>query len=424
MKGILLRKEFLVIKDKLNAIVTEVSGDGNIGHKDLFMTKGIETTAGSNVLKGFRPQYSSTVVERLEKAGYKTKAKLNCDAWAHGSSGENSDFGPTLNPWDKERTAGGSCSGSGAAIISGYCQYATGTDTGGSIRLPASFTNITALKPTYGALSRYGVIAMASSLDCPGLFARSVKEIEQLFKSSSGMDQNDATSQSDKRHLQICKTSLSDLKIGVPGEYFGDGLDEEIKQKVMEAIELLKKQGATIKKVSLPYTKYGIAVYYLIQTTEVASNLARYDGIRYGKDRSYFGEEAKRRIILGTFSSSAGYTEKYYEKAAKVRTLLIEDFKKVFNEVDVLIAPVSPTLPFKLGEKSNDPLQMYLSDVLTVNMNLAGIPSLALPCGFSKNNLPIGMQIIGPRWSEKLLFQIGEQYQKLTDWHTRRPDGK
>ena len=417
--------------------MTEVDSNGTVGQKDLFLTKGIRSTAGSNVLREYVPQYSSSIVNLLEKAGIKTKYKLNCDAWAHGSSGENSDFGSVKNPWNPEFTPGGSSSGSAVAVAAGLVDFATGTDTGGSIRLPASFCNVVGLKSTYGALSRYGIVAMASSVDSPGFFGRTVEEVKKLFEIASKIDVKDATSRSQKREVSSrgagscfagqtsSQKNLQNMSIGIPEEYFDKGIDPAVKKAVMEAVEVFKKNGFEIKQISLPNSQYGIAVYYLVQTTEVASNLGRYDGIRYGNDRSSFGAEAKRRIMLGTFASSAGYSAKFFEKAAKVRTLIIQDFEKAFNPsvdgVDLILGPVSPTPPFKLGEKANDPLKMYLSDILTVPVNLAGLPALALPCGFSENNLPIGMQLIGPRWSEEKLFEVGEKYQELTEWHKRRP---
>jgi len=372
----------------------------------------------------------SRCIPYLEKAGYKTKYKLNCDAWAHGSSGENSDFWVTKNPWNVEYTPGGSSSGSAAAVAAGLVDFATGTDTGGSIRLPASFCNVVGLKSTYGALSRYGIVAMSSSLDSPGFLGRTVKDVRKLFEIVSKADVKDATSQNKKRKREIGeigerKGDMGAGKIiGIPEEYFDKGIDTEVKKAVTEAVEVFRKNGFKIKEINLPNSKYGIASYFLVQTTEVASNLGRYDGIRYGFGRENFGAEAKRRIMLGTFASSAGFSAKFFEKAARVRTLIIKDFEKAFEKVDVLLGPVSPTTPFKLGEKANDPLQMYLSDILTVSVNLAGIPALALPCGFSKNNLPIGMQLIGPRWGEDLLFDVGEIYQGKTDWHRRKPMAK
>jgi aspartyl-tRNA(Asn)/glutamyl-tRNA(Gln) amidotransferase subunit A len=403
--------------DKYNAVLTEVDAKGNLGHKDLFMTKGIETTAGSKVLQGYIAQYTSTVATLLETAGYKTKYKLNQDAWGHGSSGENSDFGPTLNPWDEKRVAGGSSSGSAVAVAIGDVDIATGTDTCGSIRMPSSFTNVCGIKPTYGALSRFGVIAFASSLDCPGLFARDVASLRKAFSAVSKEDAKDATSQS------IARNSVRSSKVKTLGflkDFLKAGVDVEIKKALLNARDQFTKLGFKIVDISLPHAMYGIAVYYIIAPTETSSNLGRYDGIRYGNTRAFFGSEAKRRIMLGTFASSKGYADKYYEKAARVRTLIIEDFNKSFKNVDAIISPVSPTPAFLIGEKVNDPLKMYLSDIFMAPVSLSGLPSLALPCGFTKTNLPIGMQIIGPRWQENLLFDLGEKYQKVTDWHTKR----
>lgn len=404
--------------DKFNAVLTEVDPKGNLGVKDLFCTEGIETTAGSAVLSGYKPQYSATLIEKLEKIGFKVKNKLNQDAWGHGSSGENSDFGPTKNPWDLTRVPGGSSSGSGVEVAIGNCEIATGTDTCGSIRMPANFTNICGIKPTYGALSRYGVIAFSSSLDCPGLFARSVAKLKTVFGQITGFDPKDPTSQSPARNKSVVKKVKT---IGLPEEFFSQGLNPEIKNLVKSAADLLAQKGYSIKTVSLPHSAYGIAAYYLIAPTETCSNLGRYDGIRYGQDRSYFGSEAKRRIMLGAFASSAGYSAKYYAKAAKIRTLIIQDFDRAFKEVDVILAPVSPTPPFKIGAKSDNPLEMYLSDIYAAPASLAGLPSLAIPCGFTKGKLPVGMQLIGPRWSEPALFELGEHYQKNTNWHLQKP---
>lgn len=404
--------------DKHNAILTIGEQSGTVGHKDLYMTKGLETTAGSKVLEGYAPQYSATIVKQFEALGYKPKFKLNEDPWGHGSSGENSAFGPTKNPWDTSRVPGGSSSGSAAVVASGEVEIATGTDTCGSVRLPSSFTGICGLKPTYGALSRFGVIAFASSLDCPGLFAKSVKKIRQFFAKLTQPDIHDATSQSKSRNKNP-KPKINTL--GLPREYFDKGLDSQIKSLILAAAKKLEKSGFQIKSISLPHTKFALAAYYNIAPTETASNLGRYDGLRFGQDRDHFGPEAKRRIIFGTFASSAGYSDKYYEQAAKVRTLVIEDFKKAYKQVDAIIAPVSPIPPFKIGEKVDDPLQMYLVDLYAAAASLSGLPSLVVPCGFTKDKLPTGMQLIGPRWSESSLFALGEHYQTLTNWHKQKP---
>jgi len=404
--------------DKYNAVLTEVNPQGNLGVKDLFCTQDIETTAGSAVLSGYKPQYSSTVIKKLTEKGYKIKNKLNQDAWGHGSSGENSDFGATKNPWDLTRVAGGSSSGSAVAVATGDVEIATGTDTCGSIRMPSNFTNICGIKPTYGALSRYGVIAFASSLDCPGLFARNVRQLRRVYHQVAGADPFDPTSQSPARNKPIVKKIKT---IGLPKEFFAQGLNPEIKKLIKAAAQLLKEKGYGIKTVSLPHSSYGIAAYYLIAPTETCSNLSRYDGVRYGQDRSYFGPEAKRRIMLGSFAASAGYSARYYAKAAKVRTMIVNDFVKVFQQVEVILAPVAPMPAFKLGEKTANPLAMYLADIYAAPASLSGLPSLALPCGFTQGKLPVGMQLIGPRWSEPVLFELGELYQKITNWHLQSP---
>lgn len=404
--------------DKYNAVLTEVNPRGNLGVKDLFCTQGVETTAGAAVLSGYKPQYSATVIRELEKSGYTVKNKLNQDAWGHGSSGENSDFGPTKNPWDLSRVAGGSSSGSGAAVATGGVEIATGTDTCGSIRMPSNYCNVCGLKPTYGAISRYGVIAFASSLDCPGFFARSVAKLKSVFNQVVRVDPNDPTSQSPARNKSIPKKIKT---IGLPKEFFADGLDPEVKDLIQAAAQRLEAEGYSVKSVSLPHSAYGIAAYYLIAPTETCSNLGRFDGVRFGLDRTYFGPEAKRRIMLGAFASSAGYAAKYYAKAAQIRTLIIEDFQLAFEQVEAVLGPVAPMPPFKLGEKTADPLQMYLADVYVAPASLAGLPSLAIPCGFTRSKLPVGLQLIGPRWSETALFELGERYQQLTDWHKRSP---
>ena len=404
-------------QDNLGAILTKVDPKGTVGHKDLFCTKGVETSAGSNVLSGYIPQYSATLVNQFEEIGLKTKYKLNQDAWGHGSSGENSDFFPTQNPWDKKRVAGGSSSGSGAAVAAGEVDISTGTDTCGSIRMPSAYCNLTGLKPTYGALSRYGVIAFASSLDCPGIMTTSAEKLKKTFKSVTKKDSLDATSQSSIRDNVETKTIKT---IGIPKEFLSEGIDKEIKEITLKASKDLEKAGFKVKYVSLPHAELAIAAYYIIAPVEASSNLARYDGVRYGNDRTHFGPEAKRRIMLGTFASSAGYADKYYEQAAKVRTLIINDFKKAFESVDAILAPVSPTVPFLLGEKVDDPLKLYLMDIYTAPASLAGVPSLSLPCGFSQE-LPVGMQLIAPRWNDLKLLELAEKYQELTDWHKKKP---
>lgn len=387
-----------------------------IAMKDMYLTKGIRTTAGSRVLEDYVPVYSSTVFEKLEKAGAILVGKTNCDAWAHGASGENSDFGPTLNPWDKTRVPGGSSSGSAVSVATNTSFFAMGTDTGGSIRQPAGFCNVVGLKPTYGAVSRYGVVAMASSLDSMGHFAHTVEDTEKVFNITMGEDGKDATVKNSN-----LKVISSKLKIGLPKEYFTEGLDLEVKEKVMQAAKAFEKMGHSVSEVSLPYTKYAISVYYIVMPAEVGSNLGRYDGIRYGNDRSTFGAEARRRIMLGTYTLSSGYYDAYYLKAMKVRTLICKDFDTAFKKVDALITPSSPTPPFKIGEKVNNPLEMYLSDIYTVSANLAGICGLTLPSGFTKTGLPVGTQLLGPRFGENILFKLGKDFQNQTDYHTKLP---
>lgn len=380
-----------------------------VAYKDIFLTKGIKTTASSKVLESYIPEYSATSVDRIENAGAIPIGKLNCDAWAHGSSGENSDFGATKNPWNKEYTPGGSSSGSGAALAANMCLVTTGTDTCGSIRLPANYTYNVALKPTYGAVSRYGVIAMASSLDTVGPIGRTVEDVETVFnviKGTDGFDSNVVDP-----NWQKPKTKL---KIGFSMEFLPAGIDNEVKKTLESAVKTFTEMGIEYEEVDLPSTKYAIDVYYIVQPAEVSSNLGRFDGIRYGLGRNTFGDEAKRRIMLGTYVLSAGYYDAYYIKAQKVRSKIISEIDSVFQNVDAIIAPVAPTPPFKLGEKVSDPLQMYLTDIYAATANLCGIPSLAIPSGFSKDGLPLGFQLMGPRFSEDILFELGKKYQSAT----------
>lgn len=394
-----------------------------IALKDMFVTKGIKTTAASKVLENYTPSYDGTVVKRLKDAGAIILGKLNHDAWAHGSSGENSDFGPAKNPWNTQYTPGGSSSGSGVSVAAGLTPVSTGTDTGGSIRLPASFTNTVGLKPTYGRVSRSGIIAMSSSLDSIGHFTKTVSDSARMLQVTAGQDFHDGTlSPTEVPDFQKNITKrIKGMKIGVPKEFVTEGLQPEVKTVFEKAVKDFEALGAEIVEVSLPHTEYGIAIYYILQTAEVSSNLARFDGIRYGNPRSAFGDEAKRRIMLGTYVLSAGYYDAYYKKAMQIRTLVMQDYAKAFEKVDALIAPVSPTLPWKLGEKVNDPLAMYLSDALTVTINIAGIPGLSVPAGFS-NGLPVGIQILGPHFSEEKLFQIGQAYEEATSYWKETPN--
>lgn len=392
-----------------------------LGLKDNYLTNGIRTTAASKVLEDYIPVYDATAVSRLKDANAVFIGKTNHDAWAHGGSGENSDFGNTLNPYDQKRVPGGSSSGSAAALAADMCIAATGTDTGGSIRQPASFCNLVGLKPTYGRVSRYGIVAMASSLDTVGHLTKTVYDNALILNTTAGLDKMDATTSPEAvvNYTAGIESGVRGLKIGLPKEYFA-GLNPEIKKVIMAATRKLESLGAQIVDISLPHTEYGVATYYIIQPSEVSSNLARYDGIRYGNPRADFGSEAKRRIILGTYTLSSGYYDAYYLKAMKVRRLIREDFIKALEKVDCIIAPVSPTLPFKLGEKTQDPLQMYLADVYTVNINLAGVPALAVPAGFI-DGLPVGMQIIGPDFTEKQLYRVGYAYEQETKWYEQKP---
>lgn len=393
-----------------------------IALKDIFLTKGIRTTAGSKVLDNYIPQYDSTVVKKLKDAGAVIVGKTNLDAWAHGSSGENSDFGPTKNPYNKDYVPGGSSSGSAVAVSSSMCLAATGTDTGGSIRLPASFTNVVGLKPTYGRVSRYGIIAMSSSQDSIGHFTKTVEDCALILNITAGKDDFDATTplaEIPDYTFQLNK-GINGLKIGVPKEYVGKGLDASVKKALEQSLRIFEKLGAEIAEISLPHSEYANACYYIIQSAEVSSNLSRYDGIRFANDRLYFGDEAKRRIMLGTFTLSHGYYDAYYKKAMRVRTLIKKDFEEAFKKVAVIISPISPTPPWKLGEKVNDPLKMYLSDIFAVAVNLSGNPGLAVPAGFI-DKLPTGIQIIGPHFSEDLLFRVGYAYEQNTEWYKKNP---
>jgi aspartyl-tRNA(Asn)/glutamyl-tRNA(Gln) amidotransferase subunit A len=403
--------------------------------KDLFVTRGMETTAGSKILEGWVPPYDGTAVERLHRAGAILLGKLNMDEFAMGSSNENSAYGPVKNPWDPARVPGGSSGGSAAAVAAGLCAATLGTDTGGSIRQPAALCGVSGLKPTYGRVSRYGVVAFASSLDQVGPLGRSALDCALVLEAIAGHDPRDATSLPVEvpRYRDAVAGSAKGLRIGVPDEWFGK-CDAAIAQPVGAAIDALVKEGATRVKIALPHTDYGIAAYYLVATAEASSNLARYDGIRYGlrvpaenlnamyaKSRAAgFGAEVKRRIMLGTYALRSGYYDAYYLRAQKVRTLIKRDFEQAFANCDVIATPTSPTVAFKLGEKTADPLSMYLADVFTIPCNLAGLPGMSIPCGFS-DGLPVGLQLLGPALGEPALFRAAGAYQRLTDWHTRVP---
>jgi len=412
-----------------------------LGIKDIFCTKGVETTCASKILRGFVPPYESTVTARLAGAGAVSLGKLNMDEFAMGSSNENSAVGTVKNPWSLAHVPGGSSGGSAAAVAASLCVGATGTDTGGSIRQPAALCGVVGIKPTYGRVSRYGVIAFASSLDHPGPFARTVEDTATLLEVMSGLDPLDATSVPQPvgayaKAARAGREGLNGVRVGVPAEYFAAGMDPEIEAAVRAAHDELARAGAKLVPVSLPHTKYAIATYYLVCTAEASSNLARYDGVKYGArtadpkslEELYsrtrgegFGREPKRRIMLGTYVLRSGYYEAYYGKALRARRKIADDFTAAFSQCDVLVTATSPVPAFKFGERMGDPLQMYLADVLTVAPNLAGIPALALPCGFTKAGLPIGLQVMGPPLGEEACFRVAGAYESRTQWHERRP---
>lgn len=391
--------------------------------KDIIVTQNIPTTAGSKILQDFLSPYDATVIRKLKERNVSVIGKTNLDEFAMGSSGENSAYGVTRNPWDVTKIPGGSSSGSAAAVAASCCVFSLGTDTGGSIREPASLCGVVGLKPSYGRVSRYGSIALASSLDQIGPFTKCVDDARLVLDWISGDDGFDANCINSKFELANYKKieSVKGLKIGVPKEYFSEGLDKEVKEVIHKSIGLFEKLGAEIIEVSLPHTEYAIAVYYVVLCSEVSSNLARFDGIRFGHLRDKFGEEAKRRIMLGSFALSSGYFDDYFIKASKVRTLIKQDFEKVFQDCDVVMGPVSPTVAWNLGEKVSDPLKMYLSDVYTVPASLAGIPGVSIPCGFV-GNLPVGLQILGPFMREDLILDIAKIYENNTEWHLRKAE--
>lgn len=392
--------------------------------KDSYVTKGIRTTAASNVLKTYIPQYNASVYDKLLTAGAILVGKMNMDAWGHGGSSENTDFGPVKNPWDTTRVAGGSGGGPAVAVASRMAVFAIGEDTGGSIRNPAAWTNTTGLKVTYGRVSRYGCIAYASSFDTVGPVAKTVADCAVVLEIIAGKDERDGTSSPKEvpPYREELEKDTKGIVIGLPKECFGEGLDREIKERIQEAGKQFEKLGMKIKDVSMPLFHYGIPVYYLIAPSETSSNLARYDGIRYGMGRENFSKETMRRIMIGTYALSAGYYDAYYKKAQAARTLFKKEYEKVLSECDIILMPVNPTPPTKIGELINDPLQNLLADIYTTSQNPVGVPSLAIPCGFTKTNLPIGMQLIGSMFTESLLFRIGHAYQHVTNWHKEKPN--
>ena len=409
-----------------------------LGLKDILCTKGIRTTCGSKILENYIPFYDGTVVKKMRERNAVFLGKLNMDEFAMGSSTENSGFQITRNPWNLDRIPGGSSGGSAAAVAADECIAALGTDTGGSIRQPAFCCGVVGLKPTYGRVSRYGLVAFASSLDQIGPITKDVKDCAILMNAISGYDSYDSTSVNIEvpDYKQSLIKGVKGIRIGIPKEYFIEGIDPDVEKAIKQSIDLFRKWGAEVKRISLPHSEYAVAVYYIIATAEASSNLARYDGVKYGfRSKGYrdlmemytqtrakgFGKEVKRRIILGTYVLSAGYYEAYYRKASQVRTLMRKDFEEAFREVDVVMAPTAPTPAFRIGEKVEDPLQMYLSDIFTIPVNLAGIPGLSIPCGFSHENLPIGLQIMGKHFDEGMLLRVAYTFEQNTDFHLKKP---
>jgi aspartyl-tRNA(Asn)/glutamyl-tRNA(Gln) amidotransferase subunit A len=423
--------------------VLNLRADGFLGGlpvtiKDNICTEGLNTECCSRILSNFRPPYDAAVINKLKASGANIfPLKANMDEFAFGSSTENSCFGPTHNPWNLACVPGGSSGGSAAAVASDEAVWALGSDTGGSIRQPASFCGVVGLKPTYGRVSRFGLIAFASSLDQIGPITKDVEDAAILARIISGYDLGDSTSvnQIVPDYTDSLGKDIKGVKIGIPKEYFIEGMDTEVKRIIEEAINKLRSLGAVSSQVTLPHTQYAVPVYYIVATAEASSNLARFDGVQYGyraksdnliemykKTRAQgFGEEAKRRIILGTFALSHGYYDAYYLRALKVRTLIKNDFDKVFNDFDCIVAPTSPTPAFGIGEKAADPLQMYLSDIYTISVNLAGIPAISIPCGFTKDGLPVGLQIMAKPFNEEMLFRLAHAFEQNTEWHKIKP---
>ncbi|HXG30456.1 MAG TPA: Asp-tRNA(Asn)/Glu-tRNA(Gln) amidotransferase subunit GatA [Thermodesulfobacteriota bacterium] len=409
-----------------------------IGLKDIFVMKGVRTTCGSKILEDFIPPYDATVTLRLKNAGAIIVGKNNMDEFAMGSSTENSYFGPTRNPWDLERVPGGSSGGSAASVSASLCFASIGTDTGGSIRQPAALCGIVGLKPTYGRVSRFGMIAFASSLDQGGPLAKTVEDAALVLNAVAGGDPRDSTSVDVPvpDYTKRIKDGVKGVRIGVPKEYFIEGIDAEVEEGVKRAIALVEDLGGVVEEISLPHTRYAVSAYYIIAPSEASSNLARYDGVRYGfrssdvgslrdmysKTRAEgFGNEVKRRIMIGTYALSAGYYDAYYLKAQRVRTLIKRDFEEAFKKVDVIMTPTSPEPAFKIGEKTDDPLKMYLSDIFTIPCNLAGLPGISIPCGFTSSGLPIGVQILGKPFDEETLLRVANAYELHTNWREKRP---
>lgn len=409
-----------------------------MGVKDLFVMKDAPSTCGSRMLENYYSPFNATVAGRLLESGAVIVGKNNMDEFAMGSSNETSYFGPVKNPWDLDRVPGGSSGGSAAAASAGLCLGAVGTDTGGSIRQPGALCGVVGMKPTYGRASRYGMIAFASSLDQAGPLTRTVEDSAIILNTICGHDPNDSTSVKMEvpDFTKDLAKGIEGMKVGVPEEYFIDGMDPDVESAVRKALDVVESCGAELVEISLPHTEYAILAYYIIAPSEASSNLARYDGVRYGyrspnagsvrdlyfKTRSEgFGDEVKRRIMLGTYALSSGYYDAYYLKAQRVRTLIREDFSKAFEKVDVIMAPTTPETAFKIGDKTDDPVRMYLSDILTIPCNIAGIPGISLPCGFSSEGLPIGLQILGKAFDEESILRAAHTYERNTEWHLQRP---
>jgi aspartyl-tRNA(Asn)/glutamyl-tRNA(Gln) amidotransferase subunit A len=408
--------------------------------KDVICTRGVETTCGSKILQNFIPPYNATVIERLEHQGAVVLGKTNMDEFAMGSSTENSGFKITHNPWDMERVPGGSSGGSAAAVAADMCLGALGSDTGGSIRQPASYCSTVGLKPTYGRVSRYGLVAFASSLDQIGPLTKNVADCAVMLNAIAGYDFADSTSvpKDVPDYAGALKNGLKGVRIGIPKEYAAtEGIDPEVSAAVEQAVRILEDLGAEKVAVSLPHTDYAVAAYYVIAPSEASSNLARYDGVKYGARDTHqneliqmyrstrsngFGPEVQRRIIIGTYCLSAGYYDAYYGKASQIRSLIISDFNNAFKTCDLIASPVAPTPAFKIGEKVNDPLTMYLTDIFTLSANLAGIPGMSVPCGFSKNGLPIGLQLLGNHFNEEMLLKVAYNFEQATEFHKKKPD--
>jgi aspartyl-tRNA(Asn)/glutamyl-tRNA(Gln) amidotransferase subunit A len=409
-----------------------------IAIKDNICTENVKTTCSSKILENFIPPYESTVTQRLQEKGYILTGKTNLDEFAMGSSTENSAFGATKNPWDVTRVPGGSSGGSAAAVAADECIAALGSDTGGSIRQPAAFCGVVGLKPTYGRVPRYGLVAFASSLDQIGPVTKNVKDAASLMNIIAGHDPCDSTSANVPvpDFTSLLGQDIKGVRLGIPKEYFIEGIDREVGDAVQAAIRKLESLGAVPVEISLPHTGYAVAAYYILATSEASSNLARYDGVRYGlradgedlidmymKTREQgFGAEVKRRIILGTYALSSGYYDAYYKKAQQVRTLVRNDFEKAFEGVDAIVTPTTPTPAFRIGEKMADPLQMYLTDIFTISVNLAGVPGISVPCGFTSSGLPVGLQIIGKHFDEESVLKVAHAYEQDTEWHKRRPN--